>query len=172
MTDSARSEMTYSNRHGGGRPKPVEVIFVAKADGAYELWQDSHRKRELTFNKDNDDISADRMRKVDHYLIDFRLHDKTGRNLRFAPKLEDAMWVATGTADCAPECPQSPCYSKEFFAVDLRDNGKSLIVCNEDQTPALLRWSFRFLPHGADPSNPKNYVEYDPIIRNQNGGVA
>jgi hypothetical protein len=91
-------------------------------------------------------------------------------NLSFAPNPMHALWVQFGTASNPPPCPTTACHSDEFFAVCVDQRGKTLTVRNEDTNVADFSFTLRFLPNGADPKNQSNYVDYDPVGSNQNGG--
>lgn len=150
--------------------KVIKLDFIAKSGGAYEIKENGTSKSSLVFNKDNDYINGKKMTKQDYYLIEFNLIDQTGLNLGFAPNPIHALWVQFGTASNPPPCPTSACYSDEFFAVCVDQGGKKLTVRNEDSNVADFSFTLRLLPVGADPKNQANYVDYDPVGSNQNGG--
>jgi hypothetical protein len=84
----------------------------------------------------------------------------------------EAFWVCTPRQVDPPSCPECPSYDQEIFAISTDTSKGSLIIRNEDMTVYDFCFSLRFLPDGADPTEPSNYVLYDPIGQNDNGGVS
>ena len=151
--------------------KVIKLDFIAKPNGAYEIKENGSPKEKLIFNKNDDDINGKKMKKEDYYLIEFTLVDQSGLSLSFAPGLKEVLWVRFGPESVPPPpCPTEACYSDEFYAVSVDQNGKKLTVHNEDSQKAEFSFTLRFLPEGADPTDPSNYVDYDPVGSNQIGG--
>ena len=121
-----------------------------------------HEKLEFDKNKQNG------MKKQDYYLIEFKLKDHSGLNLRFAPNPSVAFWVNWNSQDC----PEGACYCDEVYAVCVdQEDGDKMIVRNEDDTIADFAFSIGFLKGGSHPSDPNGYVRYDPIGSNKDGGL-
>ena len=118
----------------------------------------------LVFNKTNDG-----MKKVDYYLVEFDLVDKSSLDLSFAPNPMVAFWVNWNSQSC----PNGACYSHEIYAVGVDEqHGKKLLVRNEDNSIVDFAFSLGFLKGGFDPSDPNGYIRYDPIGTNQDGGSS
>ncbi len=156
---------------GEGKTFKVEVKAKPAKDGdppeklQFSLESDLKKDRttdELVFDK-----SKNNMKKADHYLIEFDLDDKSGLSLRFAPNPMEAFWVKMDST----ECPKAASYSNEVYAVGIDKSGEKLTVRNEDSRCAMFAYALRFLKKGADPNDPANYIPFDPIGDNRNGGV-
>jgi hypothetical protein len=114
------------------------------------------------------DKTHDGMKKHDSYRVEFDLDDKTTFKLQFAPSLADAIWVSPGSQQ-APPCPTQKCDNGEFTPVDV--SKKKLTVVNLDSSVEKMAFTLRFLKEGDDPSNPANYIPFDPITDNRDGGI-
>jgi hypothetical protein len=151
----------------------VKVTFVAFDDGAYEMWQNGEQKSLLVFNKDKEKINGQPMKKKDYFLIEFTLDDQTtDGNLQVPANPMEAFWVCTPRQADPPSCPECASYDGEIFAVAADPDRGVLLIRNEDMTNYQFHFNMRFLPIGADPNVPSNYVAYDPIGQNDNGGVS
>ena len=142
--------------------RTVKVKVIAEHDaGEVTFKLDSELKDEedrLVFDQDRDE-----MRKLDYYLVEFELDDRTGLDLQFAPRKEDAFWVVMGPDDRTdPPCPKQPSNSAEIHAVDVDKH--TLTVRNENNTIAKFAYSLGFVTgHGRE-------VRFDPVGSNQDGG--
>ena len=97
-----------------GRTVKVKVIAEPDANaGEVTFKLDSELKDDedrLVFDQDRDE-----MRKLDYYLVEFELDDRTDLDLQFAPRKEDAFWVVMGRDDTTdPPCPKQPSHSDEI----------------------------------------------------------
>lgn len=136
-----------------GQEKDVDVTIYAKADKSGEILfsLDSALGNgdRLTFKNDN---------KGDTYKVSYHLDDG-GLGLTFRDKPDDAMWVVKGGP-----CPTSAAYDKQFKAIQVSTDGKTLVVLNKNENPAEYVYTLRFVK--ADGTG----VDWDPIIDNRNGG--
>jgi hypothetical protein len=112
------------------------------------------------------------MRKQDYHLIEFVLDDRTGDQLRFPDAPHDAMWVARVEDMANALCPgkETPNDYEVLEPICVCDNGLRLIVRNEN--PRKEQWSFtmNFVKAGQSSDDADNYVSWDPITDNHNGG--
>jgi hypothetical protein len=131
-----------------------------------EVWHDSHGH--FSFHKDKHG-----MRKHDFHLVEFVLDDQTGDGLKFPNVPHDAMWVAR-VEDAQPKCPDKDTASdyEVMEPMCVCDGGGRLIVRNDN--PRSEQWAFtlNFVKGGANEADADNYVSWDPITQNQNGGRA
>ena len=155
------------------RPKAKlhEVPIVATKDDSgirftprSDLWDDPSGS--LHFHKDHHGL-----RKADYHLAEFVLDDRSGEGLKFPRVPHDAMWVAAAQAGEA-KCPDKNSVSnyEVLEPISVSDDGKRLIVRNDN--PRSERWGFtlNFTKRGADEADVDSYVSWDPIIDNHNGG--
>lgn len=173
----AKSEKT--GRHPGGKKRRrklaagsgvnLQVRFVAKDNGAYEMWVNGKKVNELVFNKDK----VQGMKKVDFFVITFTLDDQTTANdLEVPPNPMDAIWICTPRQIDPPVCPNMPVYDQQIYALSTNPSGKSFVVRNEDRTIEPFMFAVRFLHSGQDPSLASSYALYDPGGQNMNGGTG
>lgn len=115
----------------------------------------------IIFNK-----NTDNMPKVDHYRIRFDIKHFTSTTLRFAPAIDDVLWVHQGTS-----CPQAACYMPGVIWVDdMDDDGKWIDVINMDMTVLDFWFTLNLVPK-SDPTS-RNFTPIDPGGGNQNGGLT
>ena len=115
----------------------------------------------IIFNKD-----TDQMPKVDHYRIRFDIKHFSQSQLRFAPDINDVLWVHLGAA-----CPQAPCYMPGvIWVADMDKDGEWIDVINMDMTVENFWFTLNLVPKN-DPTS-KNFVPIDPGGGNQNGGLV
>lgn len=106
------------------------------------------------------------------YELEFKLHDKSGRNLKFygtgtPKKPEDAMYVQVG-GPCPPAAGNG---GGQIKFVDVDDKELEVIDANRDP-PCTLKYMLRFDGDpftGPDGTNYPPY-QFDPEIRNGGGG--
>lgn len=124
---------------------------------------------ELTFNK-----TKDGMKSNDVYSIKFKLKNKDGAALRFSKDPSKVLW-AKPVASKTDACPNNDCFMDGVFYVDPNSSIKDeeLTVINTDPAVQLFKFAFNFLPPGkSDPLPNSDYVYYDPIGNNENGGIG
>jgi hypothetical protein len=115
----------------------------------------------IIFNKDTDN-----MPKVDHYRIRFDIKRFSQSQLRFAPDINDVLWVNQGTS-----CPQSACYMPGVIWVDdMDEDGEWIDVINMDMTVLDFWFTLNLVPKN-DPTS-RNFTPIDPGGGNQNGGLT
>lgn len=150
------------------------VTVTASKDGAgdvqfragSELWD--HSEGHLAFHKERH-----AMRKHDFHLVEFVLNDETGEDLRFPHSPHDAMWVAKAGDPANSTCP-GPDTAHDYSIIEplgVSDDGQRLIVRNDN--PAEEHWAFtlNLVPGGKQQATAADYVSWDPIIKNGNGGA-
>lgn len=155
------------------RPKGIlhrVSVTVTSDDGGVhfepssDLW-DSNGK--FTFHKDHHG-----MHKQDFHLIEYVLDDRTGEGLKFPTLPHDAMWVAAVQDPERPVCPDQHTESdySVLEPISVCDEGKRLIVRNDN--PRREQWAFtlNLVKSGAGEEDAVNYVSWDPITDNHNGG--
>lgn len=125
---------------------------------------------QIVFNKND----TPNMKKNDRYDVTFTLIDETDLELRFvqwptnSPE-DGAMWVKVVTDPSDPTCPAPNSHLQQFKATDVTDT--VLTVKNKDNDIEYLKFALNFVPKNGNDSNPGEYVQYDPIGDNQNGGL-
>lgn len=156
------------------RAKMHPVMIMAKKDASgevqfapeAEVWADDDSK--FVFHKDRHG-----MKKQDYHLVEFVLDDRTGEGLRFPEIPHDAMWVAKVDDPADPVCPTKDTKSDYdvLEPICVCDDGKRLIVRNDN--PRHEQWAFtmNFVKAGEDDNDADNYVSWDPITDNRNGGA-
>jgi hypothetical protein len=155
------------------KAKTLKVTFLAMDNGMYEMKGGCVKSGQLYFNKDNESVNGEKMKKPDYFLIEFALDDQTtAKNLCVPANPLDAAWICTPRQSNPPICPKTPCYDSDIFvsAVDAENN--TITIYNPDMIKESFQFTLRFLPVGADPKVPGNYLPYDPIGQNDNGGVS
>jgi hypothetical protein len=136
-------------------PKPLPVLT--------ENGKVIPKKNLLIFNK-----NTDKLKKVDHYRVKFKIKDFSNSSLKFIPDKDNVMWAQPGGESA---CPTSPCSMPTVFWVDDMDSdGEWIDVINMD----LVKQDFWFTLNLCDKSitNPTqaDYVPLDPGGGNQNMG--
>lgn len=160
-----------------GKGKLYEVeITAAEKDGEFEFTINSDLKHgkskggiaKFVFNKDND-----KMHKKDSYLIQFVLTNGEEVGLRFPSHVRDALWVCrTSNEQTAGNgCPVEPCYIDEFRGLAVL-NDYCLLAANRDSKVEWLVFTLNFVKDCYSDSDQENYVQWDPIGENQNGGKS
>ena len=148
---------------------PVRLMATKDGSGSVHFSPESHvwSDSKFVFHKDHHG-----MRKQDYHLVEFVLDDRTGEGLRFPDTPHDAMWVAKVDNPADPTCPgkDTPSNYHVLEPICVCDDGKRLIVRNDN--PRKEQWSFtmNFVKEGEDHANVDEYVSWDPITDNHNGG--
>ena len=147
----------------------AKVDVIASLDAAGEIvW-----KMQSSHKKDNKLVFANQYI-GDEYLITFEIDDKTGLDLIYPTNLDDAMWVSAGVQNGDPVCPElTACYNDVFKAVSVAPTGnpKKLTVRNKNNLCENIAFALRYIPKGKNQKDPRNFVIYDPISENKNGGT-
>lgn len=118
----------------------------------------------LEFSKDKDG-----MKKSEHYKLTLTLNDTSGLNLRFVSKRADAMWVHKIADPSSYQCPPPNSHLDGFAATHVTDT--EITIQNKDEDVEFLAFALNFVKDGDDDKNPANYIQYDPIVTNKNGGT-
>lgn len=119
------------------------------------------------------DKSDDGMWKWENYRITFHLKNEDGANLKFSRRLDKVLW-AKPTNETNPPCPAAQEMDGIFWVKQASDvsDGK-VVVTNRDPDRQRFIFAFNFLPATVNESSStpaSDYILYDPIGNNQNGG--
>lgn len=153
-----------------GRYRTVDVHVQPDASSAngYHFWMEENGAEEdkIFFCKDRDGM----MRK-EHYQVDFKLHNEKGARLRFSEKLDQVLWAKI--VNPGDKCPDSPCYLPGVFYVAKQSDIKplKLTVVNTDMDVLNFAFAFNFVEKGQSEGPMTDYICFDPIGENRNGGV-
>jgi len=131
----------------------------------FHMEEGGKRRSMLQFNKNND-----KMKKSEHYRIEFMLHNTKGADLRFSKIKGKVMW-ATEVPEPIEQCPAEG-DGVEGFYVDPTEypNDRKLHVINTDMKVQFLSFALNFVPDGTQEGPDTQYICFDPIIANENGG--
>lgn len=121
---------------------------------------------QILFNKDH----TKDMKKSDHYVVTFTLIDETNLELRYVKPKKESMWVKIVQDPDDPTCPAPQSDLSQFKADDVTDT--VLTVRNKDDDKEFLKFALNFIPKNGNDNDPSQYVQYDPIGDNQNGGIV
>ena len=141
-----------------------QFTFAMSGDG---VEQNGANGQKLVFDK-----KKHGMHQRDDHKIVFKL--VKGRNaIRFTRNLANVLWVAKVGNASAP-CPDETAHVPgEFFAYKVNDDQDELSVINTNMKKGgeLLAFRLNFVPKGQDDiSAGEQYIPYDPITDNRNGG--
>lgn len=90
--------------------------------------------------------------------IHFKLHDDTGRQLKFFEDAKEALWARVG------KCPSAKGGGGQIEYPDAKSGGNTLKVDNANSAECELHYALRF-------SEKDGKIEvYDPVIANKGGG--
>lgn len=153
-----------------GNHHPVTVVATKAVDGAIGFHAEgdewNHDRGELVFHKDKHG-----MKKHDYHLVEFMLDDRTGEGLKFPTVPHDAMWVVACKDRANPVCPTKEMTSdyEVMEPICVSSDRSRLIVRNDN--PRKEDWSFtlNFVRRAEDEAR-GDYVSWDPVGSNQNGG--
>lgn len=137
-----------------------EVVFSMNGNGV-----GGPENEEIEFDKNK----SNGMKKKDRFLVRFNLDDQTGWDLRYVKPKERAMWAKVVSKVDDP-CPKQGDKLGQFKAVQRIDD--ALIVRNNDDDQELIKFALNFIRDDGDDKDPSQYVQYDPIGDNRNGGVG
>jgi hypothetical protein len=119
-------------------------------------------KDKFRFNK-----NSNNMKKTDVYLVQYVLTNAAAFNLKFPQNPDNAMWVCQVAneqqANATCQNTQCPVVNEVKAIARLSDN--TILAINADSATAWYVFTLNFEETG----NP-NYVQWDPINGNQNGG--
>lgn len=150
-------------------------LIAREIGGAVDikLYDNGVATERIEFDKNKEHLDGKRMKKSDHFEIDFALvNDPPALGVTFPNGRNDskerAMWVAKVTPS-QPGCPKSPCYNDQFKAKQV--TATNLTVVNKDDNVEELSFTIRCLKPGGDQLQDSDYVLCDPIADNKNGGT-
>lgn len=127
--------------------------------------KDGSNPDRLRFNKR--DMNADI---TDHHRIIFDLENRDGARLEFSQDLRKVMWVKKVRLPTDP-CPDQESHLPgEFFVNPKRLKPKRLVVINMNMKEELLAFAINLVREGEVENDLTNYVLYDPVAENRNGG--
>jgi hypothetical protein len=147
-----------------GKPYPMRVTVQARRNGdnwTFVMRDQGHDADRLDFSKD-----AAGMRKPDWHEIDFMLNDPSG-TLSFHPDKGEAIWVARGSEQDAPPCPDRR-HPRDKAVYPLWVKDRQLRVCNRNDERCLLSFRLNFVAAGSHDAT--IIASHDPIMGNANGG--
>ena len=146
-----------------GKPHASAITVSARpAGGAWTVTMqvDGAPSEEVVYSKDAHGLS-----KHDWHEIDFHLDEPTGQ-LSFHPDKHQAIWVARGTPEMAPPCPDRPLRDHGVRALSV--SPRLLRVRNDNAERCLLSFRLNFIAAGGGDEAIVAFL--DPIMNNQNGG--
>lgn len=121
----------------------------------------------LKFYKNSNNMKAE-----DFYLLDFILDDRTNAGgLAFVSDLDQVLWTkaTTDPTECINAHPGGNFSEFRAVAVPVPTN---LLVVNYDSTSQLFAFALNFVRGAIANPTPADFITYDPIGDNKNGGVA
>jgi hypothetical protein len=119
----------------------------------------------ITFNKHDE-----KMDKHDHHEVHFKLVDKGNVGLVFCNDRDNVMWAKV-VPEIDDDCPDSEQWLEgKFYAEKVHGEQKHLTVVNTNMKQEYVAFRLNFVPKGEFDVPPDEYVAYDPIGQNQNGG--
>lgn len=153
-----------------GRYVDIYVEPDSASANGYKFWmeEDKVETSKLVFNKD-----TDKMKKSEDYKVEFKLHNQKGAKLCFSKDKSMVMWAMAATGAPSNACPPPNSTYPEFYvdpATFIED--RLLTVINEDKTVEDVAFALNFLEEGEKDGPNANYICYDPIASNQNGGTG
>ena len=150
---------------------PRKINIIAAPDPHAENGVSFHMEDEkgdeletLIFSKD----AQPGMKKDDHHEVRFKLVQESGMTLEFAQSPSDALWVAWGTRDTYPPCPEAKPSQPDTIFYATKSNGNTLVAINTNPSECLFSFSLNFVD--PDSSTPTKLIPYDPGGGNQDGG--
>ena len=128
------------------------------------LKPDGQPTTSLTFDK-----GKDRMPSGETYRVTFDLQTSPDPGIRFCEKPADVIWVGPVTA--GQSGPTTPSSVPQIHSPVVYNNNCSLDFTNTDTDVCDYGFSLNFVKT-ADLQKPApNYIRFDPIISNKNGGA-
>jgi hypothetical protein len=144
------------------KEKNGTITITPDSQGScYKHWDSSTNT--LSFSKDDFRF----MSRDDHHYVEFTLEDRTSKKLRFPVNPKHAMWVINGQ-----NCPTATdtCVYDTVEPLAVFD-GDTLLAVNLNRVKGKqLGFALNFVKDGDDDTDPANYIPWDPIINNRDGG--
>ncbi len=152
------------------KKKDVDVFVKPDSgeDSGYKFWmkENGQDKKILEFNK-----SKSGMKKNEDHKIVFRLRNTEGATLSFSKIRSKVLWameIADTNEVCPPEGSKFPGLYVDPTAFPQDDE---LVVINENKDTRFFSFALNFVPSGTVEESNTQYICYDPVGSNQNGGV-
>lgn len=157
------SQEQQASRSGKPDPSLVQVFaYQEEEEWQFHMHQDGKPVKKLRFSKDDKKLN-----KSDWHDVTFVLDEPTN-SLQFHPDPQQAIWVARGTKNDEPDCPDEPSYDHGFYAKG-KPEPKRLLVCNNNDEEGYLSYRLNFVTAGS--SDNKIVAFHDPVVGNKNGGT-
>jgi len=133
---------------------------------AFHMEVDGRKTPQLVFDKDKEN-----MPKAEHFKIEFKLHNTKGAQLCFSKRKDKVLWATEVFDPTGDECPP-PGSSFDGLYVDPTafPDDHLLKVINTDMHKQFFAFALNFVPEGTDEGPDTQYICYDPIGENRNGG--
>jgi hypothetical protein len=143
----------------------VEPDSSAASGYSFCMEEDGKGVSILVFNKD-----IDHMKKSEDYKIEFKLHNRKGADLVFS-KIEDKVLWAMAIPAPSDVCPPpGSAFPGLYVDPTAFPDDNVLTVINEDKTVQHFAFALNFVPRGQVEEPGTQYVCYDPVGSNQDGG--
>lgn len=131
----------------------------------FKMFEDGNRVDDDTIVSDKDKLKN--AKKCDFHTFIFKLENAEGSDLKFVDNPFDVMWVKTGNATHAGECPKRRSNDRDFCIASIADH--ELVVHNANSRKCKHKFVLNFVGTKADGS--QGMVSYDPVWTNSNGGA-
>lgn len=116
------------------------------------------------------DKKKERMDKNDHHEVHFKLDPRSNAEVVFCGSRTNVMW-AKYVDSIDGDCPDEAEWLEDvFYAERVYGEQKHLTVINTNMEPKFVAFRLNFVPEGEFDVPPDEYIAYDPIGNNQNGG--
>jgi hypothetical protein len=151
---------------GNAKLRPIVIkskIVPGTNDVEFEMLDRGKVNHRPAFDK-----TADQMLPSDYHEVVFTLKNGPGlKDLRFAPNIDDVMWVVKGTATEEPPCPKTRVPKHpDFYAVDPIEP-LQLTAHNLNPVRAFYAFTLNFERTGH-----ADLIPFDPIGDNRDGGLG
>jgi hypothetical protein len=144
----------------------VEPDANASCGYAFRMEEGGLSTNRLVFDKHHDDMAKDEQHK-----IHFKLHNTKGAQLCFAKDKDKVLWATEVFDPTGDECP-CPGDSFDGLYVDptVYPQDRVLTVINTNMKKQFFAFALNFVREGEDEGRDTQYVCFDPIGENRNGG--
>jgi hypothetical protein len=151
-----------------------DIDIIAEREGNCISFRMEEKRQRVTKHKGAECLDFDKtgLYKEDDHEVAFWLVNRGGASVRFTTNLKHVMWVHKVTCEDQP-CPSEPSFLPgEFFPYEVSKDQKSLRIINTNMERELVAFRLNFVPKGEKDVPVDQYIAYDPIGRNQNGGMS
>jgi hypothetical protein len=150
--------------------RTVDIHARPDGNGGYDfkMKEGGADKTRLVFDK-----TQDNMPKNEDYRVFFKLHNEQNADLRFSSIPAKVLW-AKPIADPSEPCPNCESYMDGIFYLDpsATIEKRQITVINTDPTQQLFAFAMNFVPDGTVEGPDTQYIWFDPIGDNRNGGFT